>query len=353
MQKLLDWFRTTLRQRRWTQNFWGNTTEVVFAGLLFLIGLTSLVWSVVGQVQGWPTYVPFNWPRWITRGTIFGGLMGIGVFRLVRIVFLYSGSDEQRSNFLNQAFDLEYLRPASPATQQYPSIRSRNSRLRVGTRLQFGVECQHPMRLRYWGLACFSLLMVVVSTVNLANAWGDLQYGQLDRLALTLVLLVAMLGLTIWVVWQTGSTLFRQVQIGPTTFELSEHPLRIGGKFEFFVRQTGDIRLDRFQVLLECREEVTYQQGTDVCHSQKLIRSDCVADYRDIDLSQQAFEKQFTVQIPKGVMHSFDAQNNQIAWYAVVTGDHQGCLEFKREFPIIVLPVSSRQADAVRSVPPS
>lgn len=348
--RLRQFLSAAFRQRRWTQNFWGNTTEVVFAGVLVMIGLMVLAWSLVGQLQQWPGYVPFSWGRWIIRGTLCLGLIGVGLFRLARILFLHSGSAEQRSNFLSQAlFDLDYLRTNPSTSQPFPAIRLRNSRLRVGQHLRYAIESNHPRRLRIWGLAFFSLLMVVVSTVNLANAWGDLQYGQIDRLALTILLLIAMLGLTIWLVWQTGKTLFREVRLGPTILELSDHPLRIGEKFDFFLRQTGDIRLDRIQVLLECREEVTYQQGTDVCNDQKLIRSDCVADYREIDLSRGAFQKRFVVPLPTGVMHSFDAPSNQIAWYAVVSGDHQGCPEFQREFPIIVVP-SPSQVDAADSV---
>lgn len=343
--KLRDTIRSALRQRRWTQNFWGNTTEVVFAGALVLVGLMVFVWGLVGQYQQWPSYVPLNWTSWIIRGGLCLGLIGIGMFRLVRILFLHSGSAEQRSNFLNQAFDLEYLRPPAEANQQYPGIRSKNSRLKMGQKLRYRIDFNQPMRLRFWGLAFFSLLMVTVSTVNGATAWGDFRYGHLDRLAITLILLVMMLGLTAWLVWQTGKTLFRQARLGPTILELSQHPLRIGQKFDFFIQQTGDIQLEKLKVLLECREEVTYHQGTDVCRDQNIIRSDCVADFREIDLSKGPFEQQFSVQLPKGVMHSFDASSNQIAWYAIICGDHQGCPEFKLEFPIIVVPNTDKVLD--------
>ena len=148
-RKIRDTLVSAFRQRRWTQNFWGNTTEAVFAGLLILLGMALLAWSLVGQLQGWPEYVPLNWKRWIIRGIIYSGLLGVGLFRLVRILFLHSGSAEQRSNFLNQAFDLDYLRSDSSATEKFPGIRTRNSRLRVGERLPFAIESNQPTRWRF------------------------------------------------------------------------------------------------------------------------------------------------------------------------------------------------------------
>lgn len=273
-------------RRRWSQKFWGNATEVVFDAILVWVSVVILVWSLVGQIQAWPGYSPLSPAQWATRLVLCSGLLTIGGFRLLRMLFLHSGSAEQRSRMLQRAFDLDYLKSESPANQQLPSIPGPPVQLlSSGSRLRFRL---HFVRQSFWrlaGLAAFSLLMVIVTTVNGAVIWGDLRFGQVDRIALTSVLMLAMSWLTVWLVWQTGKTLVRQVRLGPTIVEVSQHPLRIGQDCQLFLRQLGDIHLEQLKVMIECVEESTYQQGTDIRSERRIVYCQTLACFQNVDLS--------------------------------------------------------------------
>lgn len=336
-------------QRRWSQNFWGNATEVLFDSLLTMIGVVVFVWGLVGQWQSWPGYVPMNLSHWMVRTVLCGGLVSIGSFRLARMLLVHTGSAEQRNSLLQNAFDLDYLLPSDRLNEHHPSVPVWNREvLSAGSKLRYRLKSVRQSSSKLIGLISFTLLMVIVSTVMVGVIWGDWRFGQLDRMVLMVGLLLAMLGLTFWLTWQTAKGLVRQVRLGPTLLELSQHPIRPGESCQVFLRQKGDIRLDCLIVLLECREEATYQQGTDVCTKRAVVFSDTLVESKNVSLSQGSFEQLIVFQLPEEVMHSFTANNNQVTWRIVVSGVKAGCPEFNREFPIIVLPPSPNPPSMAR-----
>jgi len=49
-------------------------------------------------------------------------------------------------------------------------------------------------------------------------------------------------------------------------------------------------------------------------------------------------EARAELRLPRGAMHSFLAEHNQVRWKLVVRGDIAGWPTFEREFPIVVQP---------------
>jgi hypothetical protein len=160
----------------------------------------------------------------------------------------------------------------------------------------------------------------------------------LQRLSLTLGVLTVLAVVTAWLLRKTGRNLVEQIQLGPTIVEISQHPLLPGSDYQFFFQQLGEIRLERVEVVLECFEQSTYQQGTDVCTHQHSAYSQVLARLNDVSLNDPDSWREGEFHLPASAMHSFSSSNNRIGWRFVVKGAKAGCPEFKREYPILVLP---------------
>ena len=127
--------------------------------------------------------------------------------------------------------------------------------------------------------------------------------------------------------------------IGPTMVEISDHPLVPGGRYRFFVSQTGRLQVNVLMVSLVCEEEATYRQGTDTrtetrqVYRREVYRREGFEVHRGLP-----FETECELSVPAGAMHSFKADQNEIQWKLVVEGDIAGWPDFKRDFPVIIRP---------------
>jgi len=326
-------------QRRVTKNFWGNASDAVFSVILLGVGFVLLTWFAVGLVIAGRDMALVALATRIV-GILFSGSVAlIGTFRLIRVLYVNSGSPEHRSQFLQQAFDLEYLRPFETAQSATPTVpQLAPGQIGHGQRLKFRLLSRDLSRGRLGGLAVFSIVMLGVCTVLVAVIWDQWNQMGLQRLSLTLGFLVVLAVVTGWLLRKTGRHLVTQIQLGPTILELSQHPLLPGGDYQFFFQQFGEIQLERLEVVLECVEQSTYRQGTDMCTHQHTAYSEVLAELNDVQLADPGAYLEVDFQLPAAAMHSFSSSNNRIGWRFVVKGAKPGCLEFKREFPILVLP---------------
>jgi len=329
-------------RRRFSRSFWGNATEAVFSIVLLCLGLVVLIWCLVGLWQSWNQMTFGVFGQVVIGVLLSSGLVVIGGFRLIRVLYENAGSQEQRSLLWQQALDREYLRPLDTVVQEFPTVPSLAShRLGTGSQLRYRLVGIRQSRSRWLGLVGFSLLMLGVSTVLGAVVWDEWPGLKLDRLILMLSCLAGLVLVTAWLLWKTGKQLVDQVQLGPTQLEISRHPLVPGEEYQVFFCQNGEIRLESLKISLECFEQSTYQQGTDCCTQQQTAYRQNIAEFHAVTLANQALQHQCEFQVPAGAMHSFAAGSNSVGWRLVVSGVKPGCQEFRREFPIIVVPASA------------
>ncbi|MBL8889435.1 MAG: hypothetical protein JNL67_05620 [Planctomycetaceae bacterium] len=328
-------------QRRLTVGVWGNATEAVFSVSLVGVGLIVLVWCIVTQ---WLSGASSSGNELFQRvlGMVFSGaIVCVGGFRLVRVMYATSGSPEHRSRFLQQALDLDYLRTSEPMATSAPSVpQLPPGRLTAGQRLRFRVNQSTPSRGRLFGLVAFALLMLGVSTVLVAVIWEQWEVLPLDRLLMTASVLAVLVFVTFWLLWKTGRSLIEQFQLGLTRIELSGHPLTPGVEYQLYFQQTGEIRLEKLDLVLQCFEQTTYEQGTDICTHRETTFEQVLVETSGVQLSAEEPRHSLELRLPENAMHSFLSGNNQIGWQLVVKGKKKGCPEFKREFPILVFPKS-------------
>lgn len=340
-----NWRETLSRwtwPRRVTAHFWGNATEAVFSVALTAIGLVVLTWSIASQFLG---DADWNLGALLQRGlgvVLSGALVLIGAVRLLRVLYLGSGSPEQRSQFLQRAWESDYLRPFELTSTDLPAVpRLSAGRIVAGQRLRFRLVGVALSRGRWLGLAAFALGMLGVCTVLVAVIWEQWDVLARERWLMTLAVLVVLVAVTAMLLWKTGRDLVQQIQLGPTSVELSQHPLLPGSPCQIFFQQVGEIRLDKLQVVLECSEQATYQQGTDVVTHRQTVYEQTLWEQSKVQLSDREPREQWEFELPAVAMHSFTSASNQILWRIIVKGVKQGCREFRREFPILVLPRSA------------
>lgn len=333
--------------RRLTRSFWGNATEAIFAATLIGVGLVLVTWFVATQVLAG---LSGQWAGTLQRSlgiAVSSSLMLLGVFRLLRVFYANTGSQEHRSRFWQQAFDLDYLRPQDSVEQAFPNIPAVElGALGPGSRLRFRLVGLQPSRGRLLGLAAFSFLMLGVCTVLLAvmrDQWTQLSW---ERIAMTISVQCVLVGVTAWLLMKTGKGLVTQSQVGESSVELSHHPLLPGQDYQVYFHQIGEIRLEKLCLLLECWEQTTFQEGTDVCSQEHTSYSAELAEMTNVELREEGASGIYPLRLPEDAMHSFVAENNRIGWRVVLVGKPQGGREFRREFPFVVRPVSGARVSS-------
>jgi hypothetical protein len=129
--------------------------------------------------------------------------------------------------------------------------------------------------------------------------------------------------------------------VGPTTLEVSDHPLVPGGRCEVFLSQSGRPKLNMtsLRVLLICEEEAKYPvEGATRTETRRVFEEGIIARERIEAYAGSPFEVRGELRVPPGAMHSFVALHNQVRWKVVVQGQSALGPNFEREYPIVILP---------------
>src|SRR5262249_18889110 len=122
------------------------------------------------------------------------------------------------------------------------------------------------------GVAALNLFWNGITGVFVYQAfWGEpnVQWGM--ALFLIPFELVGMVLLVLLAVALSYAVI--QLRIRPTTIELSEFPLRAGGRTRAFVSQPGRLPLRRLTVRLACDEVAEYRAGTTTSTDTRRVRS--------------------------------------------------------------------------------
>lgn len=127
--------------------------------------------------------------------------------------------------------------------------------------------------------------------------------------------------------------------IGPTLVEISDHPLRPGETYELLVLQPGRLPFQRLSVSLVCREEATYRQGTHTrTETCEVVRVEVLRTERSASGTRAPFQAECSFRVPETAMHSFQSAHNGVCWSITVEGAAEGWPEFRRVFPVVVVP---------------
>jgi hypothetical protein len=152
---------------------------------------------------------------------------------------------------------------------------------------------------------------------------------------------VPFLAVGVWSIYYFAKQLLIHTGVGPTSVEISDHPLRPGKPYEVFLSQAGRLSVKSLELQLVCREEATYRQGTDIRTETRVVHEQQVFRQESFKIEPgAAFEYRGQFDIPMQVMHSFQSNHNAVCWNLTVKGEVDVRPAFVRSFPVVVHPAA-------------
>ncbi len=325
-------------QRRTGSKLVGSLGEAFFFGVLFLIGLLLAGALISSRMVGAaPVEMHERLAFWLVV-LVLGSFILIGGSGMLYTVFQVGTSPERRSSLARRAADIELIRETMPTTKEFPSVpRDANLTNSPGITLTYRLPISQSSAWRMAAFAVFCVAWNVIAGILATLAVQSFQRDQPD--AFLSVFVVPFLVVGGWSIYHVVRHFIVQTGIGPTSVEISAHPLIPGKTYEVFVTQAGNLVLKRLRLWLVCEEEASYSQGTDVRTESQVVHRQELFRREDVQVeSGQPFECQCEFELPAEAMHSFQSNHNAIHWRLVVQGKPRQWPKFERSFPVIVHP---------------
>ena len=184
------------------------------------------------------------------------------------------------------------------------------------------------------GAIFFAIFWNGIVSVFVWQAWKSWERGSPDWFLTVFLIPFVLVGLA--VIGAVGHFLLALANPRPR-FTLSPGRPRLGNELRLewgFKGRTG--RLDNLRIILEGREEATYQRGTDTITEHEVFATFNLLDTKnDWEMSQGAVE----LLIPAETMHSFEADSNKVFWEIKVEGEIAQWPDVDQNFPIRIDPM--------------
>ena len=266
-------------------------------------------------------------------------LMLFGACGMLWSLRSFRGSEERRavSSVKSKSSPLALLGGTSPVLfPTVPDYRIINES--PGTSLAFRLPTTSLPSIRLVVLTFFTICwntiawaILVWSLYHSSGAKHELFYSTLFGLVFCGFGLL----LTIWIL----RDLLTAFGIGPTLFEISDHPIYPGRKYRILVVQSGMLRFRSLNIALVCEEIARFRQGTDTITSRKEVYMQPLFYREDFETTHnEPLRQEFFMRLPHGAMHSMTLEHNEIAWKIVLRADLLNWPELHCECPIVVLP---------------
>ncbi|HUT14008.1 MAG TPA: hypothetical protein VMY42_26205 [Thermoguttaceae bacterium] len=279
----------------------------------------------------------FSWWIWLVF-IIPASFVVIGAGGLIYTWFHWGKSAERRAAIARRARQRDPFKTNGQAQRDFPGVPAGGEITNSpGTKLQFRLPISTSPGWAVFGAAMVCLLWNgIVSVFVVVVVRGHLDGEPNWFLTLFMIPFVLVgIGLIVYFIRQflvaTG--------VGPTTLEISDHPLHPGEQCRLLVCQSGRLDVNSLTVLLVCEEEATYRQGTNTRTETREVHRQTVLRHEDFEVRRGLpFEAECALSVPPGAMHSFKSDHNEIGWTLLVQGDVAGWPDYQRAFPIIIRP---------------
>ncbi len=231
--------------------------EALFFAALFLIGCASLAILTTSQtlvddvlvqpITGWTYYLLLF---------VVGTFLVMGSGGLIYTVIHIGTSAERRASLAERATKIDILSDVKQPRGAHPTIpHDDNLTNSPGIELAYRLPIESASRWRLLISTLFTLvwngLVVVLATLALRGFFR----GAPDwRLVAFLVPFTAAGG---WSIYYFLRQLLITTGIGPTTIEISDHPLHPGQRYEILLSQSGHLSVRWLELNLVCEEEAT------------------------------------------------------------------------------------------------
>ncbi len=328
--------------RRTGSQLLGGIGEALFYAMLLLFGTISLAVVVTAQAihvsAGGSAMSAWTLTLYVLIAVLCAGIGGGGMFYATARV---GASAERRSAIAKKAANIDLLKDRPATAKKYPTIpRVTNVENSPGVQLAYRLPIIQSPTWRFFSISLFWLASAGFATVLMvwAMAGQSLLPPDTPRFYVTSPFLMIAIAATYFFV----RALAIQISLGPTTVEISDHPLHPGQCYQVFLSQAGHLTIKWLTLRLVCEEEATYQEGTNIRTETRPVCSQKVFRKADFRIKPGIpFESEFELRIPAEAMHSFKSPNNSVNWKLVVRGEAAGWPVFERSFPVIVFPCSN------------
>jgi hypothetical protein len=310
----------------------------LFFGVLFLLGSFSLAYLVASSfIAATPQLYRPGFGYWLMV-IVMGSFTLIGGSGVVYTVLQVGTSAERRSAMARRAADMELIRDAVPSDQEYPTIPGdANLTNSPGVRLAYRLPVTHSGPWVLFSAAAFFLVWNGIATVLVTIAINSHLAERPDWFLTAFI--IPFLAIGVWATYYFVQQMLLHTGIGPTTVEISDHPLHFGDRCRLFLSQAGRLQMRSLELSLVCEEETTYRQGTDIRTERCRVFCESVFEEKDFKIEpSKAFERECELVVPCQVMHSFRAKHNAVHWMLVACGDAKSWPTFRRSFPLVVYP---------------
>ena len=326
--------------RRTGSKLVGSVGEAAFFGVLHLLGGVTLTHLIIRYAQN-PQAEAFR----------FGSGYGYWLMVLVSTSFLLIGgggliltalqagtSAERRSALAKRAADFDLISEALPSAKGFPQVPGdANLTNSPGVTLKYRLPVTHANAYTLTAGVLFAVVwnaILVLLVTAVVRGWLA---GNPNWLLATFA--IPFIGVGGWSVRYCATQIMARSGLGPTSVEISDHPLAPGEPCRAHVSQSGRLQLDAFELLLVCEEEATYRQGTDVRTERQVVYEQPLFRCQGFEVEPSApFGQACDFEIPLRGMHSFQGTHNTVQWMLVVRGNGRKSQTFDRRFPIVVYP---------------
>ncbi len=315
--------------------------EAMFFGTLFILGIVALAMLLANQaMKPDPHFFTLGLGSWLILIVLTSFIL-IGGGGFVLTILEVGASAERRSALVRKAGDMEFIREVRQRGREYPNIpRDANLTNSPGVRLTYRLPGLESTAWQLAAAAITCLLCVGIATVLIVIAVHGFQIDR-PQWALT-AFLVPFSSVTGWSVYYFARQLMLHTGIGPTSVEISDHPLYPGKAYEVFLVQSGRLHVEQLTIALICEEEATFRQGTDIRTEQRVVYRDEIFCGEDFHIDPaKPFEQSGSFHVPAQAMHSFKSGHNAVHWKILVTGRFEKWPPLARSFPVIVFPNES------------
>ncbi len=320
---------------------WAVAGEVLFAVSLLAVGvMLATALAVVQWTQSdadrW-YFSRFDLAVW---GVIVLGLILVGLSRVLSILWRVGASAERRGAIVSRARDVELLNQIADVHRQFPHVPFERRQLALrGDRLKFRLTARGATRFQVITTGGLTGLFLLISTALVTLVVDSSRRHGIDWVGAVLASMLCLV--TVWWVWQFFRTLLQQTAIGPTDLEISDLPLAAGGSYQIFLSQPARLRIRLLDLVLECEEQATFRQGTDVRTETRVVYRQRLFRKRGLEIGRvHPFQTSFRFELPSDLMHSFLSANHRIAWRIHFTCDVKGWSSVERTFPVTLFPHS-------------
>jgi hypothetical protein len=316
----------------------GGLGEALFFGILFLLGAVSLTYVITTNLMNPnPEIYAFGWGFWL-RALVVTSFVVIGGGGVVYTVLQVGTSAERRSALAKRAKNIDLTGEVTTIQVGHPGIpRDANLTNSPGVRLAYRLPVTHAGAWVLIAATVFCLVWNGIAAVLLTVAIKSHITKSPDWFLTAFV--VPFLAIGVWAAYYFVQQMILHTGIGLTSLEISDHPLKPGQSYDLFLSQAGRLHITALELSLVCDEEATYHQGTDIRTESCRVYNQLVFSEKAIEIEPgRVFERELQLEVPTGVMHSFQADHNAVHWKLKVCGTTRRWPTIERSFPVVVYP---------------